>query len=148
MNNNIKQQTISIPMKRILIASVLTVTLLSSGLILRAADDAASPPKSAAVSQKPKQMPFYGSVKKVDLKANILTLAGKEKDRVFLVTKTTRIHDSGTAKKLADVKVGRKVGGLAKANGAGKWEVATLNLGVKQERTTGKRPAAKDDSEE
>jgi hypothetical protein len=83
-------------------------------------------------------MPFYGSVKAVDLKAKTFTLAGKEKDRVFVITDTTRIHDSGEARELADVQVGRKVGGLAKANAAGKWEVATLNLGVKQERTSAK----------
>jgi hypothetical protein len=135
-------------MKRILIACVLTVSLLSSGLILRAADGASSKPKSAAVSEKPKRMPFYGSVKAVDLKAKTLTLKGKEKDRVFLVTKTTRIHNSGTTKKLTDVKVGRKVGGLAKANATGKWEVATLNLGVKQQRTSSKRTTTKDQSEE
>ena len=122
-------------MKRILITVAITVSLLSGGFITRAADETSSKPVATDAAKKPKQMPFYGSVKAVDLKAKTLTLVGKEKDRVFLVTDSTRIHDSGANKKLEDVQVGRKVGGLAKANASGKWEVATLNLGVKQQRS-------------
>jgi hypothetical protein len=135
-------------MKRILIACVLTIGLLSSGFMLQAADGESAKPTSTEVAKKAKRMPFYGSVKAIDIKAKTLTLVGKEKDRVFYVTESTRIHDSGTVKKLSDVKVGRKVGGLAKATAAGKWEVATLNLGVKQQRTSSKQSSEKAQSEE
>lgn len=124
-------------MKRILTACILTVGLLSGGLVMRAADGTATEIQPGVPQpEKGKRMPFYGVVKKVDEKARTLTLVGKEKDRVFRITDATRIHDSGTAKTLKDVRVGRKVGGSAKSSPSGEWEIATLNLGVKQNRSS------------
>jgi len=134
-NNN--SQSVIHAMKRIIIACLLTVSLVASVPVLHAADNSSSSVASPApASVKPaKQMPFYGTVKAVDTSARTLTLAGKEKDRLFHLNEATKIHDGGEPRTLEDVKIGRRVGGLAKANSEGQWVIATLNLGVKQSRT-------------
>jgi hypothetical protein len=103
------------------------------GLVLNttqgeAADDGApGAPKTKAT----KQMPFRGKIVRVDVSAQTITLGGKERDRTFHVTETTRVTKDGRSAKLADVVVGDKVGGLARANGADRWDVVTLNVGEK-----------------
>jgi hypothetical protein len=84
-----------------------------------------------------KQMPFRGKVVKIDREAKIVTLGGKEKDRAFAVTEQSKIKKNGQAAKLEDVVVGDTVGGLARANGD-KWEVVTLNVGEKPEKSQAK----------
>jgi hypothetical protein len=132
---NINAKSIIIVMKHILIAGLLSISMIAGVHTLRAATDDAPVVAKPASTKVAKQMPFYGTVKAVDKTARTLTLAGKEKDRVFRVEDTTKIHDAGEARTLDDVKVGRRVGGLAKANAEGQWVIATLNLGVKQTRT-------------
>ena len=125
-------------MKHLLIACLLTVSLVAGAQRLAAADATPSPTPAGPNAPRAKAMPFYGQVKAVDKAAQTLTLVGKEKDRVFRINQATKIHDAGEPKKLEDVKVGRHVGGRAEANGEGEWVITTLNLGVKQ----GRQPAA------
>jgi hypothetical protein len=119
-------------MKRLIIATLLTSVLFTTGQFVRAADEVPAVSETPKVTNRAKQMPFYGTVKAVDEEKKTFTLVGKEKDRVFKVTESTRIHKSGEPMKLVDIKIGQRVGGLAKAAVDGEWEVATLNLGVKQ----------------
>ena len=96
------------------------------------------PPKT---SERAKQMPFRGTIVKIDLDAMTVTLGGKEKDRTFSVTEQTKVKKNGQPAKLADVRVGESVGGLARANGE-KWEIVTLNVIEKAEKaqTKGAKP--------
>jgi hypothetical protein len=121
-------------MNRILIVCAIAFSLLSGGQRLVGADADPGVGEVAPATKKAKRMPFYGTVKAVDVEAMTFTLVGKSKDRLFLVTDTTRVHDAGEVCQLGDVVVGRKVGGVATQNPEGKWEVTTLNLGVKQQR--------------
>jgi hypothetical protein len=118
-------------MKRILFASLLSVTLLAPGLDLRAADEGPAVAAPAKPAARVKQMPFRGKVSEIDKSAKTITLAGKEKDRKFHLTAASRIHLDGQTKRLEDVKTGLMVGGLAREGAAGEWEIVTLNLGVK-----------------
>jgi hypothetical protein len=84
-------------------------------------------------SERAKQMPFRGTIVKVDLEAKTVTLGGKEKDRTFVVTEQSKIKKEGEVAKLEDVRAGQTVGGLARAKGD-KWEVVTLNVSDKVEK--------------
>lgn len=99
------------------------------------------PPKT---TERAKQMPFRGTIVKIDLEARTVTLGGKEKDRTFVLTDVTKIKRNGEVAKLEDARVGESVGGLARANGE-KWEVVTLNITEKPDKA-GKEPEQPKDS--
>ncbi len=94
---------------------------------------------AAKASERAKQMPFRGTIVKIDLEARTVTLGGKEKDRTFVVTDQTKIKRDGEVARLEDVRTGDTVGGLARANGD-KWEVVTLNVGEKPAKTPATEP--------
>jgi hypothetical protein len=119
-------------MKRILTLVLFTGLVVCVSPIARGAED--SKDKSAQAPRpagKPRQMPFRGKVSAVDKSAKTITLEGKENGRTFQITSGTKITKDGKPAVLDDVKVGQSVGGLAKESAAGKWEAATLNLGMK-----------------
>ena len=121
-------------MKKLLIAVALTAALVASSSLARAADPAAKPAGAAKTEKagKPgKQMPFKGKVSAVDKVAKSVTLEGKEKARQFLVTSESRINKDGKPALFDDIHVGDSVGGLARANASGEWEIVTLNSGIK-----------------
>jgi hypothetical protein len=131
MNSNHKLKTITIPMKRILIACLLSVSLFVPGLVLQGADQTPAATAPAKPAARAKQMPFRGKVSEIDKTTRTISLAGKEQARKFLVTATSKIHLDGKVMRFEDVKAGLMVGGLARENEAGQWEIMTLNLGVK-----------------
>ncbi len=135
-------------MNRILIVCAVAFSLLSCGHRLVGADGDETIAAVAPATKKAKRMPFYGTVKSVDVDAMTFTLVGKAKDRLFLVTDGTRVHDAGEVCTLGDVVVGRKVGGVATQNPEGKWEATTLNLGVKQGRGSSSKQEETTNSEE
>jgi hypothetical protein len=102
------------------------------------AQETAVPQNPTKTSQRTKQMPFRGTIAKIDLKAMTLTLGGKEKERTFVLTAQTKIKKAGEIVKLEEVRTGDKVGGLARANGD-KWEVVTLNVGEKPDKAAAKK---------
>jgi hypothetical protein len=124
--------------KRFVIAlSTLMLTCaLNDALAQAGLDDKPEDPKPPT---RAKQMPFRGKIVKVDMEKQVIALAGKERDRVFYITEQSRIRKSGQPIKLEEVKVGDTVGGLARANGAERWDVVTLNVGEKPDA-----PAAKE----
>lgn len=90
-------------------------------------------------STRAKQMPFRGTIVKVDIERKTIALAGRERDRVFHITDQTRIRKDGEPANLADVKVGDTVGGLARAADVpDRWNVVTLNVGGKPDEPASK----------
>ena len=118
-------------MKKLFTLAVLvaSVACVSSGL--RAAEGSKDKPsQSPGSDNKPKQMPFRGKVSAVDKSAKTVTLEGKDKGRTYQITSATKITKDGKPAVLDAVTVGESVGGLAKPNAAGKWEVVTLRVGA------------------
>ena len=118
-------------MKKLFTLAVLvaSVACVSSGL--RAAEGSKDKPsQSPGSDNKPKQMPFRGKVSAVDKSAKTVTLEGKDKGRTYQITSATKITKDGKPAVLDAVTVGESVGGLAKLNAAGKWEVVTLRVGA------------------
>jgi hypothetical protein len=89
-----------------------------------------SPAKSEPSS---KFMPFRGKVTAVDKTAMTISLAGKEKPRIFVVTSETKFFKDNKPATLADLTVGEEVGGRARLAANGKQEIMTLRIGAKLE---------------
>ena len=89
--------------------------------------------KPAAEKPKKDTYPLYGEV--VAVTPKLLTIkGGKDKpDRKFDITADTKIVDGDKAATIADVKVGKKVGGNVKKSESGNPTLLKLNVGVSQE---------------
>ena len=119
-------------MKKLLALAVLTALMTWASPGAPAAEGAKDKSPQASKSEnKPKQMPFRGKISAVDKTAKTITLEGKEKGRTFQITSATKITKDGKPSVLDEVTVGESVGGLAKGDAAGKWEILTLNVGAK-----------------
>jgi len=100
---------------------------------------AAAPTKTAepaAEKAKRDTYPLYGEV--VAVTPKLLTIKGGKgkEDRKYDITADTVIHAGDKSATIADVKVGRKVGGLLKKSGGkGNDTVVKLNTDVAQEIT-------------
>ncbi len=105
------------------LGAVMVAFALNQGM----AQEAGNARPEAKPTVKVKQMPFRGTIVKIDLKTKTVTLGGKVKDRAFLITDQTKIKKHGEAASLEEVVVGESVGGLAQARGE-TWEVVTLNV--------------------
>ena len=117
-------------MKKSILVALLGMALVCTGTATQAAEGASDKPAQTPKPEgKQKQMPFRGKVSAVDKTAKTITLEGKEKGRTYRITSTSKITKGGKPAVLDDVVVGQSVGGLAKET-AGKWEVATLNIGA------------------
>lgn len=73
--------------------------------------------------------PFRGRLKAVDLTAKTLTLAGREKDRVFHVTTETKFTKDGKPATLADGAKVEEVAGYARTGKDGRAEAVTVRFG-------------------
>lgn len=73
--------------------------------------------------------PFRGKLKAVDLTAKTLTLAGREKDRVFHVTAETKFTKDGKPATLADGAKVEEAAGYARTGKDGRAEAVTVRLG-------------------
>jgi len=126
-------------MKRLFVAVSLACALVGSLACLQAAEKASDAPKS---EKKAKHTPFRGKVTAVDKTAMTVTLAGKEKERVFSITSQTRINKDGKPAVLDDVKAGEAVSGSYVEAEGGKMEVLTLNIGKKdaEPKPEGEKP--------
>lgn len=65
-----------------------------------------APKKPAKKKPASNTLPFRGKVESVDAKAMTITLAGKEKQRVFNVTSKTRLEKDGKPATFGDIKAG------------------------------------------
>src|SRR5687768_1394411 len=94
-----------------------------------------SKPKSESKSEsKPRQAayPFYRTLDSVDPKAKTITLRGKKKNRVILVTSDTRVQKNGASVPLENGAPGERVSGSVRKNAAGQEEAVTIRFGPKQ----------------
>lgn len=94
-----------------------------------------APPQTAtagAAEAKPaatgKRYPYHGTVHSTDSKRGIITLAGKKKNRVILITSDTNITRDGKRARLAGAIPGEKVTGSVRKNEAGQEQAMTLRL--------------------
>jgi hypothetical protein len=93
-----------------------------------------SPDQRAPTKPKRNSYPFYGEVEFHD--AQSITLKGKRKSRVLLVTPETRIQRNGSRASLDQVAAGERITGSARKNVDGKEEAVTVHL--KTEKTIAK----------
>jgi hypothetical protein len=112
------------------IAAALMVSLSSA---IRAQDPTPKPEGMVKAETKPKFMPFRGKITAIDKTAMTLSLAGKEKARVFVITAETKLFKDAKPATLNDVAVGEDVGGRARITSDGKQEIITLRIGPKPE---------------
>jgi hypothetical protein len=112
-------------MKAVLVALATAMSLFASDVEKGnfGAETAASAKPKTTTKEKRNTYPFSGEIESHDSKS--LTLKGKKKSRVLLLTTNTRILKDGTISKLKD---GEYVSGSARKNAEGKEEAITVNL--------------------
>jgi hypothetical protein len=102
---------------------------------------AEAPKKPAKKKAPPSSLPFRGKVETTDAKAMTVTLAGKEKQRVFNVTSKTRFEKDGKPATFGDVKAGEDIrGSYAKSKDGENLVRLVLGAPVPAEK---KAPASK-----
>lgn len=124
-------------MKHIILIAILAAALLGNSAATQAEESTkANAPTSAQTETKRKQAPFRGRLSAVDANAQTVSLRGKDKDRVFHVTAESKIKRDAKVVPLSDLRAGEWVGGLARQNRDGNWEVVTLNISKKDSSVT------------
>jgi hypothetical protein len=92
--------------------------------------DSKSPPATEGPKQtKRNSYPFHGTLASIDSSGKRLSLAGKEKSRVILITAETRFFRDGKKVKLGDALAGERVTGAVRKNSAGQEEALTVRYG-------------------
>jgi len=99
----------------------------NTGTAAPASGDSAAP--ATAKAAKVSGYPFRGKLKSVNKEALTLTLAGKEKDRVFHVTADTKFVRDGKAVALGDGVEGEEVAGYARNDADGKAQALSVRFG-------------------
>lgn len=112
--------------KSTVLVSMLAVAVAMTHLAapLRADEKPATPPKD---EQAEKVELFSGKIEQLNLETKTLLVA----KQTYLLTETTKVMDREKSIKLADLKVGTEIHGLAKKNAAGKLEATIIKLGPK-----------------
>ena len=90
--------------------------------------------KAESATESPKQAkrnsyPFHGTLASVDSTGKSLSLAGKQKPRVILITSNTRFFRNGAKAKLSDAVAGERVTGTVRKNPDGQEEAITVRYG-------------------
>lgn len=91
-------------------------------------------PKSnsnAKAKAKSPSYPFHGTLDSVDANGKTITLRGKQKNRVIIVSPATRIKKQEAAADLRQGVPGERVSGLVRKNAEGKEEAITVRFGPK-----------------
>ena len=99
----------------------------NTGTAAPASGDSAAP--ATAKAAKVSGYPFRGKLKSVNKEALTLTLAGKEKDRVFHVTADTKFVRDGKAVALGDGVEGEEGAGYARNDADGKAQALSVRFG-------------------
>ena len=113
--------------------------VLALGVSVLAQNAAPATAKAAKVSG----YPFRGRLKSVNKDALTLTLAGKEKDRVFHVTADTKFVRDGKAVALGDGVEGEEVAGYARNEADGKAQALSVRFGSAPAQDPQKTPTRK-----
>ena len=93
----------------------------------------ASEPTAAAEKSGPHagtKLPYQGKVSAVDATAKTFSIKGKDKERVFVLTDTTKITKDGNPVEIGSIASGETVRGQAIKVGEN-WEAASVMLGEK-----------------
>jgi hypothetical protein len=93
------------------------------------AETSALPAKTTAKStthEKRNSYPFSGEIESRDSKS--LTLKGKKKARVLILTPETRVLKNGVSARVANASSGQRVSGSARKNASGQEVAVTINL--------------------
>jgi len=110
----------------------------NTGTAAPASGDSAAP--ATAKAAKVSGYPFRGKLKSVNKEALTLTLAGKEKDRVFHVTADTKFVRDGKAVALGDGAAGEEVAGYARNDSGGKAQALSVRFGSATAPATDPQP--------
>jgi hypothetical protein len=124
-----------------LAVSIMTALTINLTPLLHA-QDVASPPMAGKAAAKGRTMPYRGKITALDKTAKTISLAGKEKDRVFQVIAETRILKDGKPVLWEEVQVGEQVRGQARLVDQGNPELLSLYLGPKGEDVKDSRKQA------
>ncbi|MDB6152092.1 MAG: hypothetical protein JWL90_545 [Chthoniobacteraceae bacterium] len=138
-------------MKKSLIKSFV-LTLVAATLPLASFADkkteagAVEAPKAAETktAESGAKVPYHGTISAVDATAKTFTIKGKEKERVFHITDSTKITKDGAASDLNSLTAGQEVRGQISKNGD-KWDAVSVMTGAKAEAPkadAGKSPEA------
>lgn len=119
---NMQTKTRINPFAASLLAAAITMTPFAAPLL--ADEKPVSPPKD---EQAEKVELFSGKIEAINLEAKTLLVA----KQTYLLAETTKVMDKEKQIKLADLKVGTEIHGLAKKNAAGKFEATIIKLGPK-----------------
>jgi hypothetical protein len=111
--------------RTVLVVSMLAGALAFAGLTsrLQADDKLVSPPKA---DQAEKVELFSGKIEELNLEKKTLVVA----KQTYQVVETTKVMDKEKPIKLADLKAGMEVHGLARKDVAGKPEITIIKLGL------------------
>ncbi len=120
---------------------------LSAGAAEKKAAPPASPAEAPAAAEKAAatgaaKLPYHGTINSVDPVAKSFTLKGREKDRVFGVTETTKILRDGVAVELSTLSPGDEVRGQVSKTGD-KWGAMSVLAGEKMPATKTKKQEIK-----
>ena len=128
-------------MKRIICAVIFAVGVcgadLSKGEFGAARTDAVN--ISSAAAEKPKakrasrnSYPFHGTLDSIDAEKRTITLKGKKKNRVILLSAETRFFRSGVKAARDSATPGERVTGTVRKNSEGREVAVTVRLGGTQ----------------
>lgn len=90
-----------------------------------------APKRSSRVESK--TYPFHGTLASVDPRGASISLQGKEKLRVILLTPNTRVTRNQTNAPISQAKAGERVTGSVRKNAAGAEEASTVRIAAATE---------------
>ena len=133
-------------MKGIICAVIFAVGVcgadLSKGEFGAARTDAVETASAAAEKPKPKRSsrnsyPFHGTLDSIDAEKQTITLKGKKKNRVILLSGETRFFRSGVKAALDAARPGERITGTVRKNAEGREVAITVRFKGPVEKATG-----------
>ena len=127
--NNSEMQTSGLKGFFALLAAMLVLSAPPGAKPAAAATNSIAPNTAPApkTDKTSRGLPFHGNVASVDKAGNRITLEGK-KQRVFYVTRDTKIERDKKPSRLDALVVGDYVGGYIREAPDGKWELVSLHI--------------------
>jgi hypothetical protein len=96
----------------------------------RPADPEPKQEREAEPKQKRTTYPFYGTLDSINTAEKSITLRGKKKNRVILVTSQTRIFKGNSRASIQSGTPGERVSGAVQKNADGKEEAVSIRFGA------------------
>jgi hypothetical protein len=90
----------------------------------------AARPADPEPKQKRTTYPFYGTLDSINTAEKSITLRGKKKNRVILVTSQTRIFKGNSRASIQSGTPGERVSGAVQKNADGKEEAVSIRFGA------------------